>query len=247
VTPHVLVVQHEDGAPLCRFRAMDGLTLDVVRPDKGDQLPSGPQGYDGMVVLGGSMAAWDDDIAPWLPATRALLAASLEHRTPTLAICLGAQLLAMAAGGHVAPGPDGPELGVVPITLTEAAEDDALASRQPRRFPAPQGHHDAIDRLPEGAVLLATSEQYPHQLYRLGDSAWGVQYHPEVDRAVFADWMDADQRLLEQQGSSRREVMAAFDAHEGELASSADRHAEAFADVVRSRMRVRMRPAMRSR
>lgn len=234
--PRVLVVQHEDRVPLGRLRAIAGLELDVVRPDRGEPLPADAAAYDGLVVLGGTMAAWDDDVAPWLPATRALLAAAVVDGTPTLGICLGAQLLAMATGGRVEPGPIGPELGVVEISVTGEGATDRLTGALADVFLAPQGHHDAVTALPDGAVLLATSRAYPYQAFRVGECAWGVQYHPEADAATFDDWMRADADHLLAAGTSREQVMADFDAAEPALAASAVTHAVSFADVVRDRV-----------
>ena len=99
----LLVIEHEPGCPLDRFeRWLTGLDLVVVRPYKGEDVPSSPA--DGLLVLGGSMSAYDDDIAPWLPATRELLSVAMSTDVPTLGICLGAQLLAVACGGTVDVG-----------------------------------------------------------------------------------------------------------------------------------------------
>lgn len=232
MSPRVLVVQHEDRVPLGRWHEVDGLDLHVLRPDAGEPVPPTAAGYAGLLVLGGTMAAWEDDVAPWLPSVRELLRAAVTDGTPTLGICLGAQLLAKATGGTVERGPHGPELGVVPIHATEAAAADRFAARLGTGFLAPQGHHDAITALPDGAVLLASSDAYPHQVFRLGEAAWGVQYHPEADHATFADWMTADRDHLAATGRSPQGVMAEFDAAEPELAASSAAHAAAFAAVV---------------
>ncbi len=230
--PRVLVVQHEDRVPLARWTDAPGLELVVIRPDRGDPVSGDRTGYAGLIVLGGTMAAWEDDVAPWLSATRDLLAGAVDDATPVLGICLGAQLLAMATGGTVVKGPHGPELGVVPITVLPHARDDRLLRRAGTTFPAPQGHHDAITDLPPGAVLLATSDAYPHQAFRLGQCAWGVQYHPEADHDTFADWMRGDAEALATTGRTPDSVMAEFDALETDLAAASAAHLEAFVDVV---------------
>jgi GMP synthase-like glutamine amidotransferase len=226
------VVQHEDRVPLARWAEAPGLELVVIRPDRGDPVPADLAGYAGLIVLGGTMAAWEDDVAPWLPATRALLATAVDDATPVLGICLGAQLLAMATGGTVEKGPDGPELGVVPITVQPGAREDRLLRRAGQTFPAPQGHHDAITRLPRGAVLLASSEAYPHQAFRLGENAWGVQYHPEADHDTFEDWMLGDAEALAATGRTPDAVMVEFDSHEPDLATASAAHLDAFVDIV---------------
>ncbi|MFP5347298.1 MAG: type 1 glutamine amidotransferase [Actinomycetes bacterium] len=241
----VLVVQHEQGVPPCRYATLPGAGVHVVRPYTGDALPGDCRGFDGLMVLGGTMAAWEDDVAPWLPASRRLLASAVADGTPTLGICLGAQLLALATGGRVERGASGPELGVVPVTLTADADDDPLARALPSSFLAPQGHRDAVTRLPPDAVLLASSDRYENQLFRVGERAWGVQYHPEVDAATFEDWMRGDAEQLAEQGRTPEEVTAQFREREGELADVAARHASAFAASVRAASAARAAGARR--
>jgi len=96
----VVVIEHEPSCPLDLFESwLDGVAVDVIRPYAGAAVP--PSADDGVIVLGGHMSAYDDDLAPWLPAVRDLLATSVADGVPTLGICLGAQLLAVACGGTV--------------------------------------------------------------------------------------------------------------------------------------------------
>lgn len=227
----LLVVRHEERVPLGRLR-FPGLAVDVVRPDLGDVLPDRLTRHAGLVVLGGTMAAWEDDVAPWLPATRHLLARCVDDGTPVLGICLGAQLLALATGGRVERGPAGPELGVVDVERTPAPDGDALVGGLPAVFPAASGHHDAVTELPGGAVQLARTEMYPHQAFRLGARAWGVQYHPEATADVLADWLESDRALLARRGTTPEALVAEFGRRDAELASVCRAHGDAFAGVV---------------
>jgi GMP synthase-like glutamine amidotransferase len=183
------------------------------------------------------MAAWEDEAAPWLVTTRRLLAEAVERAVPTLGICLGAQLLALATGGAVERGTRGLEVGLVPITLTPDAATDPLlgpvAKELGEGFAVAHWHQDAITRLPPGAVLLATGERYPHQAFRLGERAWGLQYHPEVSAEDWAQWMADFHGALHPEGLHRDEVDAALDAAQGDLARLAALHAEAFAALLR--------------
>ncbi len=234
--PRVLVIEHHRECGLGRLTPLPGCEVVLVRAGEGEELPADLDGWDGLLVLGGPTAAWEDDVAPWLPATRALLADAVERRVPTLGVCLGAQLLAMATGGTVERGPDGPELGVLGVLLApEAGSDEftaALAASLGAGIPAPQGHHDAVTALPPGAVLLASSPRYPHQIFRVGERAWGVQYHPEVLPEDFESWLVEDAEHLAAAGTSVEQQMEVFAAARDSLQHSAGAHAEAFAGVV---------------
>jgi GMP synthase (glutamine-hydrolysing) len=140
----------------------------------------------GLVVLGGAMGAYESAQYPFLEDTMRLLDRAIERDVPTLAICLGAQLLARVAGGRAFPGHAGREWGFVPITLTAAGRVDAvLADMEGEHF---SFHADSfelptgVDLLaPTGVDLLARSPTYP-QAFRVG-SALGLQFHPELSLA----------------------------------------------------------------
>src|SRR5690606_35719799 len=119
---------------------------------------------------------------------------------PALGICLGAQLLASAHNGTVAPSAAGPEIGPGLVAKRDAADSDPLFGPLPMLPDVVQWHHDEVTELPLGAVLLATSTAYPVQAFRLGSSAWGVQFHPEVDLPTLQLWIDEDPSLLDQVG-----------------------------------------------
>lgn len=232
--PRLLVVVHEDHAGLGRLaETLAGVAeLDERRPDHGDTLPDTLDGFDGLVVLGGSMACWEDEAASWLPHTRRLLAEGVEDAVPTLGICLGAQLLALATGGQVGRGAKGLEVGLVEVTLTDAAGTDPLLAPVAERFGAslavPQWHQDAIAELPPGAVRLAGGSRYPNQAFRLGERAWGLQYHPEVTVEDWQDWMDGGHGAVRTEGLQPDDVNAAMTAAEPHLADLAVVHARAF-------------------
>src|SRR5579875_3236310 len=110
----LLVVQLDPTDPVGRlgeWLTEAGLDLDVRALDAGEALPADLSEHDGVLVLGGSMGAEDDAVAPYLKDVRALLRAAVEHEVPTLGVCLGHQLLAVSAGGRVELNPLGPEIG----------------------------------------------------------------------------------------------------------------------------------------
>jgi GMP synthase-like glutamine amidotransferase len=152
----------------------------------GHRVPPSVEG-DALIVLGGPMGANDDGVAPWLPATRALISTAIDDGVPTLGICLGAQLLAVAAGGEVLRGSAGPELGLGEVTVPVG--DELLEAGS---MPVVQWHYDSVTRLPDGAVLLASSAQYEVQAFRLGEVAWGLQFHVEATSEMVRDWARVD-------------------------------------------------------
>ena len=190
----VLVIQHTPVCPPGRvgdWLAESGCVLEVSRPYAGDPQPTHLAGYAGLVVLGGEMGAYDDDVAPWLPATRALLAAAAAEGVPTLAICLGHQLLAVATGGRVARSLGGQQGGTLAVGLLPAAAGDPLFAAVPDGAVATHWNNDLVVELPPGAVELARTPAGVQAL-RLGRVAWGVQFHPEVDIALVRPWAAAD-------------------------------------------------------
>ncbi|MFD1535774.1 type 1 glutamine amidotransferase [Nonomuraea guangzhouensis] len=219
----ITVIQHEADAPLGYLGGWLGPVCDVVRPYLGEEIPE--RAADGLIVLGGESAAWEDERCPWLPATRDLLARSVEEGTPTLAVCLGAQLMTLACGGTVERGGAGLEVGLCEVVALPAATDDPLLSGAGTAV-AVQYHQDVMARLPEGAVPLMTGSRYPNQAYRLGEAAWAVQFHPEATPEIFATWTTASGL------DSARELNAAVVAAEEALVATWRPMAEAFGRVV---------------
>ncbi|MBX6383319.1 MAG: type 1 glutamine amidotransferase [Microbispora sp.] len=223
----LIVIEHEADAGLGLFAGWlegAGVETEVVRPYKGEPVPGRATG--GLLVLGGSADAWDDEACDWLPATRDLLARAVDEGVPTLGICLGAQLMTLACGGTVERGEAGLEIGLGEIEpLPEAAADPLLSALPDGPVRAIQYHYDAMTTLPEGAVRLATGTRYPNQAYRLGDRAWAVQFHPEASPEIFASWTAGGALPPERAGELNAQVEAAGD----ELKRTWRPFAEAFA------------------
>jgi GMP synthase (glutamine-hydrolysing) len=144
--------------------------------------------YDAVIVFGGSMHADQDDRHPWLRDENELIQGLLEQRVPLLGVCLGVQLIAKAAGAPVYPVPGGPEIGWLPVELCGTAADDPVFRQLPERFDAFGWHYYTYD-LPAGAEELARSARC-NQAYRLGEAAWGIQFHAEVTLETVRSWLD---------------------------------------------------------
>ncbi|MFV2145189.1 type 1 glutamine amidotransferase [Isoptericola sp. G70] len=250
--PQVTVLQHGSDVPLDRFvRTFPAAR--VVRLFAGDPVPSLEECGDGLIVLGGRMHAYDDAAAPWLPAVRDLLARAAVDGLPTLGICLGAQLLAVAGGGAVqVAAPPGREAGVVDVHWRAQALEDPVLAPLVRAAgatcaddveapgcvtPAVSMHSDAIIELPAGAQWLGWSDTYPYQAFRWG-SALGVQFHPEASPSLAVRW------ALGEVDVDTAAVHADVTAHDDGLARTAGLLAGAFLEQMRAAVGRRAAPAV---
>jgi GMP synthase (glutamine-hydrolysing) len=148
--------------------------------------PASVEKWDLVVAMGGPMDAWDDARHPWLALEARLLAQAARDGKWVLGVCLGAQLLARGLGARVYRGANGPELGIAPIALTPDGTRDPLLAPLDGKDVL-HWHSDTFD-LPAGATLLASTARYPHQAFRVGARAWGVQFHFECGADMRADW-----------------------------------------------------------
>jgi GMP synthase (glutamine-hydrolysing) len=233
----VLVVQHEESTGPGWFGGWlrdEGVALDVVHPYLGTELPD-PTAYDGVLVLGGAMGPAEDERCPWLPATRALMARAVDEAVPLFGICLGGELLALACGGEVTRGANGPELGVLPVRLRPDAAGDPLFGGLVDPAPVLQWHWEEISRLPESAVWLAEADAYPHQAFRVGPAAWGVQGHPEVTTDIASAWAREDSPLLVAAGREPASLVAEVRDAEPALTQTWQPVAARFAGLVAAR------------
>jgi GMP synthase-like glutamine amidotransferase len=232
--PRCLVVQHvEPEGPYAIGRALEsaGSTVVSCRVFAGEPIPDHLDGFDGLVVMGGPASAAVDEGFPSRLGELALLQDALARDVPTLGVCLGAQLLAVAGGGSVYPGLDGPEIGWGPVALADPAGTDLLLGGLPDRLVVLHWHGDTFD-LPPGATRLASNRRYANQAFRLGDHAWGLQFHLEVDQAAVEAFVDAFGPDAQGAGSSAEEILAAAQSHLPALAPVRDRILDRFAGLV---------------
>ncbi len=151
-------------------------------PGDAEPIPAQPGELDAIVVFGGGMNVRDADRMPWLRGEVELLREALQRRVPALGICLGAQILAAAAGAEVRRS-SAPEIGWFEV---ERTAPDPVLDALPERFLAYEWHSYTFE-LPAGATELARSE-ICSQAFRIGDAAWAVQFHPEVTPGIVEFW-----------------------------------------------------------
>jgi GMP synthase (glutamine-hydrolysing) len=189
--------EHEGPGLLADAMHVRRATIDRRRLHRGEPLPESLTGYNVIIALGGTMSAWDDLRFPFLAAEAALLAKGARGGVATLGVCLGAQLLARGLGARVYAGPQ-PELGIGPITLSEAGKSDRLLGPLDGKEVL-HWHADTFD-LPDGAQLLASSERYANQAFRFGAKCYGVQFHVECDIAQRRQWAKSGEKELRAAG-----------------------------------------------
>lgn len=167
--------------------------LDIRCPAIGDELPETLDHHAAVVIFGGPMSANEEATLPHIRAELDWIPVALASGKPYLGICLGAQMLAKVLGAKVAPhAEDWREIGYSPIVPTLAGQMLFPAAMQ-----VYQWHREGFE-LPRDAVLLAEGDRFPNQAFRYGETAYGIQFHPEITPMMIDRWTSrgADQLTL---------------------------------------------------
>lgn len=188
----------------CQGLGLEAGRVEVIDIPAGDGLPAVRQ-CAGVVVTGShamvtDRAPWSETVAAWIPSL-------VEAAVPFLGICYGHQLLAHAMGGTVGFLPAGMEIGTVPVRLLPEAATDRLFGNLPQSFQAHATHAQTILSLPPGAVRLAANHNESTHAFRVGESAWGVQFHPEYSPDVMTSYIRNQSETLRASGSDPRRLL----------------------------------------
>ena len=224
----VLVVQHEDVADLGSFEAPlreRGGELDVWRPSEGHRAPAPLEDYDAIVSLGSFAEPDRPDEHPWLHEVAELSRRAVDEGVPFLGVCLGAQVLAAVAGAQV-ERVGRPAFGWEPLEVTPAAEDDPLFGDLPPGARVFVWQEYGF-RAPECGTLLARTD-LADQAFRLGDRAWAVQFHPEVDARKVHRWVRESHEELAEAGVDQEALLEETARREGAYIEFARTLAERF-------------------
>lgn len=188
---NILVFQHarvEHPGVLRAFFAAEGHRLHTVELDEGEAIPADLTPYDMMLVMGGPQDTWEEDKYPWLMAEKAAIRRFVrEMERPYLGLCLGHQLLADALGGEVRKAAEA-EVGVMTVSLTADGKADPLFAGLADPLTVLQWHGAEVARVPEAAVVLASSPKCAVQAFRYGHAAYGIQCHVECEATTVTDW-----------------------------------------------------------
>lgn len=185
---YVFIFQHLEEEPpgiITQILEEKGAKFQIIHLYKDEELPSF-EGCRALVVMGGSMGVNEVEKYPFLAKEISFIKGIIDAGRPCLGICLGSQLIAGALGARIYPGTV-KEIGWYKIKLTSAGLKDPLF-RDFRKTTVFQWHSDAFD-LPEKAMHLASSEDFPNQAFRYGESTYALQFHPEATQEMISTWV----------------------------------------------------------
>ncbi len=221
----ILVFQHAVSEHPGSFRDVmerEGHVMEAVELDEGGVIPA-LEGFDMLLVMGGPMDVWETEKHPWLHEEMAAIREWVTAGRPYLGLCFGHQLLAQSMDGHVGLMEGPPEVGIAHVPVAE----DPIFAGVPELCTCFQWHGAEVKSLPEGAVLLASSEACPIQAFRLGDCAYGLQFHMELTHTTATEWgaLPEYARALERVRGpgSLPEIQAEVAAHYPALNAAAER------------------------
>ncbi|MEW1989425.1 type 1 glutamine amidotransferase [Brevibacterium casei] len=252
----ILVIEHEKGTGPERFGQWleeAGAEVVVVRPYLGEAIPApeprerpavepvddgaGASGrfgdYAALLVLGGAAGPLEDTANPWFPQVRELLQRSADGEFPSFNVCLGGELLAAATDARISRR-ERPQIGIYDLRTTSAGESDPVfAALAGRTLPSVLFHQEEMS-LPEGAELLVTGSDAPVQGFRVGEFAWGTQFHPETDAVQIARWLSSDSVPLPE-GKTAESIVEEVRAADAELIAWGRELAQRFVEYLRRR------------
>ncbi len=202
----ILIIEHSNltGSDRLGQRLLeDGHRLQVVRVHLGEQLPTDLDEIDGVISCGGPQDPNCDE--PWVEQELNLLRTANKIELPVFGLCLGSQLLARALGGELSTC-EKPEMGWYDVTLSPEGCSDFILSGQPWTGQQFHWHNWQVSSLPDGAVLLASSEYCKVQAWMIGINSYAVQYHPECTKERIESWIKDDVAQLNEAGISTSKI-----------------------------------------
>lgn len=224
----IIVIMHvESEGPGSFGTFLESVAAEVltIRLYAGDRLPTDLSEFDAVVSMGGPMNVYEEDKHPFLKEETGFLKRAVESDLPALGICLGAQMIAKAAGARVTKSPN-KEVGWGRVTVTDRGKEDTAFKGLPATFEVLQWHGDMF-HIPTNGVLLAASTDCPHQAFRYRN-ALGLQFHLEVTEEILSDWFGDSKEI------KLYDVMNRFREIRKELERNAECVYTNFLDLVRS-------------
>ena len=175
---------------------------------------------DLVVVLGGPMSVHDTDRNPWIHAEEQFVKERIASEKPLMGICFGAQMIARALGAKTYVGEQGKEIGWSKITVNADGLKTPFRHLDGELTSMLHWHGDTFD-LPDGATLLASSDQYKKQAYSYGEHTFCMQCHPEVTASKLKLWYASALDQIEEVGTSVEKLKSDADAYNQKLSEQA--------------------------
>lgn len=200
-----------------RRKEVNAITIDLAR---GDRLPDDLSNIDAVISLGGPMNVYEEEKHPFLKAENEFLKEVISKNIPFLGICLGSQLLAKASQSKVGKSPR-KEIGFSTVQLTKEGEKDPLFKGLKNPVKVFQWHEDMFF-VPSDGALLAMSDKCPNQAFRLGECAYGLQFHVEITDVSIKEWTDEYIRSKEINKDMKEEMLRDFNDCKEEFFKVAD-------------------------
>jgi len=218
----IYYLQHidlEGPGTLGGFFAEQGFSSQAIALHRGDRLPQDFDVMQAVVVLGGPMNVDEDDRYPFLRQEKKFIQELIARGILTVGLCLGAQLIARAAGARVYKSPV-KELGMSRIALTEQGLRDPLFEGVEQENHFFQWHEDTFD-VPDGGILLGRGEDCPNQIFKIGSKAYGFQCHMEISRDEALAWADAYVKDPQERADLKARFDREFNLHQEKLCQTA--------------------------
>ena len=212
----VVIVQHQESVPPGHIKSVleeDGIEHVVFDAWRASKWPTIDE-VGALIVLGGTMNVDQTNEYPFLGRSRALMTDALNADVPTLGVCLGSQMLARILGADVYRS-EPRNAYFSPLDVTDAGKSDPLVAALPPELPVLQFHEDTFELPPDATLLASSSTSGKNQAFRVGNNAYGVQFHFEVDRAIVRRWVDdiGDEAMSAEWGTETGALIRQVDAH----------------------------------
>ena len=185
----IYIIKHidiEGPGTLGDFLRKKNIKFKIIDLGAGEKLPKFAKDVDGVIILGGPMNVYEENKYPFLKEEDRFIKEVIAKEIPFMGICLGSQLLSKAAGASVVKSPV-KEVGFFDVELTKEGQRDPLFAGLEDKINIYHWHEDMFN-IPDDGKLLATANGCPHQAFKVGQCAYGLQFHVEVTDVSINEW-----------------------------------------------------------
>jgi len=225
-------VENEGPGIMGTFFKNDGWELSTTELSNGETLPNSLNDIAAVIILGGPMNVYEEDAYPFLKDEDRFIRKIIIEEIPLLGICLGGQLLSKACGGRISKSPV-KEIGWRTVELTREGMNDLFFQKLPKTFKVFQWHDDAFE-IPKGTTHLAKARLCKNQAFKVGNNAYGLQFHIEVTKDMIDTWVEDEERKTD-----RKKILGDTIKVKNDFEMQASRIFLNFKEIIESSLRVR--------